>query len=276
MIRELSSLRGIFILFIFFHHCLNLYPGGGTMAVTFFFVLGGFSMTIGYKERVMKSDFSYREYITRRCEKFFPLHWLSLLVAFPLSILPFTWAKLPVFVINAALLQSWIPIKYVNISYNAVSWYLANTMFFAVVFPFILKGIVNSTHGKRIAIAATALVDYLFVVFTIPIEWYHAILYISPYMRLYDFVLGIYLAIIFQSLKERGLYQLKRVRLASILPILIVLLLVIESCILPQNTRLVAAIYWPMVALLILVSALIETNGGGISEGAKFCSAWAK
>lgn len=44
MIKSLTSLRGIFILFIFFHHCMNLYPGGGSMAVTFFFVLGGFSM----------------------------------------------------------------------------------------------------------------------------------------------------------------------------------------------------------------------------------------
>lgn len=63
MIKSLTSLRGIFILFIFFHHCLNIYPGGGSMAVAFFFVLGGFSMTLGYKERVLNSEFSYKQYM---------------------------------------------------------------------------------------------------------------------------------------------------------------------------------------------------------------------
>lgn len=66
MIKSLTSLRGIFILFIFFHHCLHLYPGGGTMAVAFFFVLGGFAMTLGYKDKIMKEDFNYKQYLTRR------------------------------------------------------------------------------------------------------------------------------------------------------------------------------------------------------------------
>ena len=56
MIKSLTSLRGLFILFIFFHHCLGLYPGGGSMAVAFFFVLGGYSMTLGYKDKVIKPD----------------------------------------------------------------------------------------------------------------------------------------------------------------------------------------------------------------------------
>ncbi len=89
MIKSLTSLRGIFILFIFFHHCLNLYPGGGTMAVSFFFVLGGFSMTIGYKDKVLKSYFSYKDYLSRRYIKFYPLHWLCLLAVMPLFILSF-------------------------------------------------------------------------------------------------------------------------------------------------------------------------------------------
>lgn len=57
MIKSLTSLRGIFILFIFFHHCLSLYPGGGSMAVTFFFMLGGFAMTLGYKGKIVSKDF---------------------------------------------------------------------------------------------------------------------------------------------------------------------------------------------------------------------------
>ena len=94
MIKSLTSLRGIFILFIFFHHCLDIYPGGGTMAVTFFFVLSGFSLTLGYKDRVLQPEFCYTQYITRRCIKFYPLHWLCLLsAAIPVFITSFTGKK---------------------------------------------------------------------------------------------------------------------------------------------------------------------------------------
>ena len=40
MIKSLTSLRGIFILFIFLHHA-GVYVGGGSMAVAFFFVVSG-------------------------------------------------------------------------------------------------------------------------------------------------------------------------------------------------------------------------------------------
>lgn len=135
MIKSLTSLRGIFILFIFFHHCLNLYPGGGSMAVTFFFVLGGFAMTLGYKDKITSKDFDYKQYLTRRCIKFYPLHLLCILAVMPLAFLSFTWLDVPKLAVNAVLLQTWVPIQKWYFSFNWVSWYLANTMFFAVVFP---------------------------------------------------------------------------------------------------------------------------------------------
>ena len=56
MIKNLTSLRFVFILLIFFHHA-GKYAGGGTLAVTFFFVLGGFCMTLGYKDKVFAEGF---------------------------------------------------------------------------------------------------------------------------------------------------------------------------------------------------------------------------
>ena len=85
IIKELTSLRGIFILLMFFWHCKSLYPGGG-MAVSFFFVLSGYSLTLGYKHRLLQPGFSYKNYFTRRCIKFFPLHWMCLLAAIVLQI----------------------------------------------------------------------------------------------------------------------------------------------------------------------------------------------
>jgi len=263
MIKSLTSLRGIFILFIFFHHCLDLYAGGGTMAVTFFFVLGGFGMTLGYKERVLKPDFSFREYITKRCVKFYPLHWLTLLAAIPLVLQTFNWTQIPIFFVNALLLQTWVPLTHVYFSYNWVSWYLADTMFFAVVFPFLLRWIVNASSSGRGLIATAFAVTYAVVAIVIPVEMHHAILYISPYMRLIDFVFGIYLALVYMELKEKPIGFLSNNALAQFIVFSLIVLLVIESCIFSENIVLFAPVYWPFVALLILIASLSETVGGG-------------
>ena len=141
MIKSFTSLRGVFIFFIFLHHCMNLYLGGGSMAVTFFFVLGGFVLTLGYKDKVLQPDFSYKQFILRRCIKFYPLHWICLGVALILSVstMQFGLKDVPILFLNAALVQTLIPIGKVYFSFNAVSWYLADTMFFALVFPYIFK-----------------------------------------------------------------------------------------------------------------------------------------
>ena len=264
MIKSLTSLRGIFILFIFLHHC-SLYSGGGSMAVAFFFVLGGFCMTLGYREKIQVSDFSYKRFILKRAIKFYPLHWMCLIATLPtLLIHPLAWGKaIGLFGINAALLQSWIPVESVYFSYNAVSWYLCDTMFFTIMFPALCR-IITSTSKKGKAAIATAIAGlYAVVVALIPTKMYHPILYICPLIRLTDFVLGIYLALAFMALKEKS----KPVRISSfalqVISILLIVFLVIESCYLSDNARLIAPLYWPLVGALILSVSLSDAYGGG-------------
>lgn len=52
-IDALQSLRGIFAVFIFFHH-LDVFPAGGDVGVVFFLMLSGFVMTYGYGARCSK------------------------------------------------------------------------------------------------------------------------------------------------------------------------------------------------------------------------------
>lgn len=264
MIKSLTSLRGIFILFIFFHHCLNLYPGGGSMAVAFFFILGGFGLTLGYKDKVISPEFNFRQYLTKRFVKFYPLHWICLLMALPLALLSFNIGKVPVLVVNAALLQTWIPIKEYYFSFNAVSWYLADTMFFAFVFPVLLKWIVNASPKGKILIATAFALIYASAAIIIPTDLHHAILYISPYMRLTDFVLGIYLALAYLKLKEKPVKILRNKVLVEVLVFALIALLVIESCVLSEDTVLFAPVYWPLVALLIVIASLPNGSGGGV------------
>lgn len=268
MIKSLTSLRGIFILFIFFHHCLNIYPGGGSMAVAFFFVLGGFSMTLGYKDRVLKPEFSYKQYITRRCIKFYPLHWLCLLAVLPLVGLPFTVNQGGAFVLNVSLMQTLLPIKELFFSFNAVSWYLADTLIFSLVFPPVIKLILKSSTKGRACVATVIAAIYIAVAIMIPIEQYHYVLYISPYMRLADFVFGIYLALGYFKLKEQShrLEFFKKEYISLCIIIALTSLLILESCLFHSPVIHVAPIYWPLVALVILTASLIPTGGGKFIE----------
>ena len=206
MIKSLTSLRFIFILMIFFHHA-GKYAGGGSLAVTFFFVLGGFCMTLGYKDRLFAESFCYKNYFLRRCIKFYPLHWICLLVSL-LSITAFNYSKVPIFVVNAALLHSWIPIKDVYFSYNSLSWYLADTMFFAAVFPFLLKWIVSFQNRAKVVILILISLCYVAIASAIPQDWYHAVLYVSPYMRLFDFIFGIFLSLFYLEIKNKLINKL--------------------------------------------------------------------
>ena len=265
MIKSLTSLRGIFILFIFLHHCRQFYIGGGSMAVAFFFVLGGFSMAIGYKERVF-TNFSYKQYLIRRLLKFYPLHWLCLLAALPL--VSFALWKIPVFFVNAALLQTLVPIKGVYFSFNMVSWYLANTMLFSVVFPFVFRIIMRASSVERgIGILFLSLV-YVVLVNILPFNLYHAILYVSPILRLLDFIFGIFLAIIYWEIKVYSKLQLSNNIVSQFVIFVIISLLVLESSILPENIQLIAPVYWPLIAILILTASLSSTSpfGGGQSS----------
>ena len=259
MIKSLTSLRGIFILFIFFHHC-NIYPGGGTMAVAFFFVLSCFCMTLGYKDRILSPEFNYRNYITRRLIKYFPLHWLTLFAALPFVSLSFNKSTLFTLVVNAVLIQTWIPIKSVFFSFNAVSWYLANTIFFVVVFPFILRFILKISTKCRFMTVGIVIVLYTTLFLLLPHNLYHAILYISPYIRLTDFVLGIFLALGYIRLKESLLGRVNLI-LWHIIVFSLIMLLVLESCLLSEYLTFVAPVYWFFVSLLILTTSLNPLYG---------------
>lgn len=260
MINSLTTLRGVFIIFIFFHHCLNIYPGGGTMAVAFFFVLSGFSMTLGYKDKVMSPDFKFKQYFIRRCIKFYPLHWLCLLSALVLS-MSFEFLRNSSFYLNAALIQSWVPNQSVYFSYNAVSWYLSDTIFFALVFPFLYRLIVKATAYGRVLIAVIFASLYIIIVYLLPTVSYHDILYISPYVRLIDFVFGIYLAILYCHIRKKyRSFTLGNSTIITLSVFIVISLLIYESLILDDNLLFIAPVYWPFIAILLLFVSLPQNT----------------
>lgn len=261
MIKSLTSLRGIFILFIFLHHA-GVYPGGGSMGVVFFFVLSGFSMTLGYKERVMQPMFNFKQYLTRRAIKFYPLHWLTLLANIPLTLMStLHWWLIPLFLVNAALLQTYVPIEKVYFSYNAVSWFLADILFFSIVFPFIFRTIAKLNRKKRGLMMFIGLVVYVvvaFISFHLPDSVLKGVIYISPFVRLLDFVFGILLGLDFLSIREKrdSIKMSKQGGAILLVVITLIVLLIVESIVLSEKVTLLAPLYWPLTAILIIVAAL--------------------
>ncbi len=260
MIKELTSLRFVFIMFIFLSHIpLQIY--GVSMATSFFFVLGGFGLTLGYKDKVLNSDFNYKQYLIRRLTKFYPLHWICLIATIPLALIAFNWKQIPVFFINAALLQTWVPSINVYFSFNAVSWYLANTMFFAVIFPFLCRLIIKN----RVASAILLAIAYALLVVLMPFDYYHYGFYINPLARTFDFVVGIYAALALIELCDNKWVAsvMQKGNLIVLVMFLVIASMVYLLSLLPTEIRMFTIIYWVPVVFVILSASLLGKLGGG-------------
>ncbi len=259
MIKEFVPLRFVLIVMIFLHHATN-YVGGGSSAVATFFVLSGFCMTLGYRQSVLKDDFSYKAYLKKRLLKIYPLHWISLTTMLLIMCVTCdTLGRNLNILINALLLQSWSINKSTYFSYNAVSWYLSVTVFTMVCFPVIITFIERLTNKERLVSLVGLIVGYFLVAMSVPLELRHAVFYIHPIARLMDFIIGIALAYIYLLLKNKprvSCWVGRYVNWLNVLTILSFGILVGISLVVTRNVRLLAISYWLPIAVLILLIAL--------------------
>ncbi len=263
MIKELTSLRFILILVIFFHHALPNYPGGGDMGVACFFVLSGFCYALGYGRKVKAADFDYRGFIKSRLAKFYPLHWITLLIAIPVSLdAGLGWKNGAILGVNALLMQSWFPLSSVYYSFNGVSWFLSDMVLLVAVFPFLYR-MLDSRKGRWILLLPASVVYCILCIWT-PAELRNTVLYVNPVVRLCDFTVGILAGMWYLRLKEnvsvtesvqRHKTLLRIVSLASFLVLLSM------SVFIPEQYTLMAFIFWP-IAVVMLVC--ISLNPGGL------------
>lgn len=160
-----------------------------------------------------------------------------------------------------------MPIQKVYFSYNAVSWFLADIMFFAVLFPFVLKTIMTASRKSLGAITIVMIVCYLLVM-TFPLKYWHPLLYINPIFRIYDFIFGILLALwYFKNKDSQRVEFIKMGGSKSLLLIcLLICLLVLESVFMNKRIQLIAPLYWPLIAILIIVAAVAKPNNLRILE----------
>lgn len=254
MIELLNFWRVVFISMIFVFH-MGVFPYG-YCGVTFFFILSGFVMSFGYGEKVQAESFSYKSFMKKRLQKVYPLHLLCLIWSLLLG-KSITIALLP----NILLIQSWFPFTKIYFSYNGVSWFLSNVVFFYALFPYLYRKI-QSKPKSGVSVLGIVLLLYFILVQLIPSDRHHFYFYINPLFRLIDFVLGMFLFRLYSTIREKNI----RVRFASCKFLLSVLLFGLfiyfhSRLQAPEadfNVYSYAALYWIPSCVLIFYSVCMK------------------
>ena len=196
MIATLQSLRFIFVMMIFMSHFsyrgIQAFDAGGDCGVAFFFLLSGFVCSLGYGQKLRDGSFSFADFIKRRLRKLYPLHLLCLLAFLLISHSAIDFKVL----LNALLLQSWVPNPDWYFSCNSVSWFLSSLLFCYMVFPWFYS------HVSRF-LTLVILMAYVVVYWLTPYEQVNAFLYVCPAVRFVDFYIGMLLCRIYETKSAR-------------------------------------------------------------------------
>lgn len=258
MIKSFGALRFLFMVMIFLHHFLwngtECFPAFGDCAVAFFFLLSGFSLSMGYGDRVVRSTFSWRQFMWQRAVRLYPMHLLAL----GLWVTLHGWSR--VLCVNVLLLQSWFPLSSVYFSGNSVSWFLSDLLLFYAIFPWLYKILRRVSTG---AFLMGMLALYALLAAFLSEDWVPAILYVFPLTRLVDFVLGILLYEWYKRWQRTSEPQgaLLGNTLCELTLILALAFSVLAYSHLPLRWA-TALLWWPTLGIILLWVARNDGKGG--------------
>lgn len=222
-IDQLTSLRFFAAAAIVFHHSKDVFeltrsvvsPVPLNLAVSFFFVLSGFILTYNYRN--LRGRAEVQRFYEARIARIWPVHFLSfglVLLLIPKGLWTASAATSQIAGItlsNLALLHAWAPFFGYFFSYNGVSWSISTELFFYVAFPWLIQNWTQTWHYKSaivLLIAVSALT--LSTLQSVPgIDEQHpmqlssiGIGYISPIVRIVEFLMGIWTAKLFIQFED--------------------------------------------------------------------------
>ena len=200
-----------------------MFSAGGAWGVSVFFILSGFLMFYSYdsKDRIKQYGIKYSiKFSVSKIKKLYLLHIVTMLLAMPWLVKTYMNCQgnekiIPVVktVLNIFLLQSWVPSEEVNFSLNGVAWYLSVSLFLYAMFPFILfqmkkyKGV--QTAILTIVILMVFQFIMAFLAYYVQMNIIHSnkivhwFVYIFPFSRLEEFLIGCNLGYIFKNTKKK-------------------------------------------------------------------------
>ena len=267
MIYSLQSVRFVLALLIFHHHFFvsPQIEQFGTFPVSFFFILSGFLLSVGYAEKVSNESFQYRKFVLKRFSHVYSLNIVGLILylLYPLVIGIYSGEFKAIdytLLLDVFLLQSWFPVPSVFFSGNAVCWFLSDIVFCYLMFPFLVKMRNSIFHYLYTCFFIAC---YFIIVCLLPTESVYYFLYINPLFRVIDFLLGIELYYMYKRLLS---YQFNKQSffVNSILELFVVIFCAVSLLIfkyVPYRFS-CASFYWVPTLLFILVFSYNKDNGG--------------
>jgi peptidoglycan/LPS O-acetylase OafA/YrhL len=190
--------------------------GEGFIGVSFFFILSGFILSLNYDDRLLSRQVTFREFWVARIARVYPLHLATLLIALGLVVEGTEqWkdffadpaASTVMFLTNASLLHAFVPIPEYFFSYNVPSWSISDEMFFYFAFPFIIFLFVRNKvllrFGWLLFLAVPVVMYYSLD------NSHHPFMYINPFFRIVDFILGITLHQVYKRGFFSGVFKSK-------------------------------------------------------------------
>lgn len=211
MIKPLTSLRFFFAFCVFLSHLsylktderygdiFNRVLSEGFLGVSFFFILSGFILALNYREKFKNKTITLKKFYLARFARIYPLYFVTMLAAIPILYNSFN-----ILIYNIFLVQSYIPDQKYYFSLNAPSWSISDEMFFYAMFP-ILVGI---SYKFKIFFKLLLSISFIILILILnkflPEKKIHYWIYISPFTRIFDFILGILLfdiCLYFRNLK---------------------------------------------------------------------------
>lgn len=266
MIKPLTSLRFIFACMVFVSHLVFLKESTsevsrsifksifyeGYIGVGFFFILSGFVLAYTYQEVILSGQKSIRDFYIARLARIYPLHLLAFLLSLPLTYNLFLQSKsvwLIIAALNLSLTQSFVPIRTYYFSFNGVSWSISAEMFFYLLTPFLFL-LIPKLLGYKKYLPLLLIVLVPLLTFIVPEHYYLDVLYINPFVRIADFIIGIGVYAIYKRfLTKKTNVNFDVIEVSAVL-LLFVFFLFHEH--IPQVAR-YSFYYWLPMSYLILV-----------------------
>lgn len=157
--QSLTALKGLFILIIVFHNTLAIHPlfdfipgssfivlFGGELGNSMFFILSGFLLSHGYRDRIANGTVSFRDYLLRRLLKLYPMYLLTNVVALIIAILQHGMSILNLEKVMFTLLLQLSGGLETGNPYNAPTWFLGTLFVCYISFFFICFHAKKPTH----------------------------------------------------------------------------------------------------------------------------------
>lgn len=221
--EQLTFLRFIaaFVLVVY-HYGIHVYPfshsavevffQNGNVLVSFFFVLSGFVLVLGYWNQ---DEVSWLSFMKRRFARIYPIYLLALILMIGYYVAYSVFGNgegvvISELIANTLMIQAWVPSYALTVNY--VGWSLSVELFFYLLFPFVLK------LFKRMSIRRMAIVVLMFWVLSQFVFWSllksdfyidypsveHNFTFYFPVIHLNEFLVGMLSAVVFLQLKGKS------------------------------------------------------------------------